>query len=353
MRPSRAAAWALPVFVTASVFSPCVDAQEKERAVPVTTARASAEPFQVRITVEGELESPAEPTVAAEIDGQVLETLVQEGETVDAGQPLATLDPEAYEIALERAQAGVARTEALIVNFRRTEDRLEGLKKRQLSAQSELDKAETDLAATIAELAAAKAQVREIAYQLKKTRVSSPIRGVIQTRHVAAGDYVKKGDPLFKIVATERLSARLYFPESLAGQVRVGLPVTLGIGTGSASVEAAITRLLPAADPGNRALSALVDFDNPGNWQPGLSATGNVLLESRPRAVMVPAQSVVRRPGGTVVYRIEQNRALAQPVTLGQRNGDRVEIVSGIAPDMTIAVDGAGFLTDGAAVEIR
>jgi RND family efflux transporter MFP subunit len=175
----------------------------------------------------------------------------------------------------------------------------------------------------------------------------------VQIRHVSIGDYVKVGDPAFQIVADDTLSARVFFPEALAGRIQVGLPVALRAGGDQRSVQAQITRLLPALDPSNRSLAVLVDFPNDHAWRPGLSVIAQVSVEARAEAVMTPVRSVVRRPAGSVVYRVEDGRAIEQQVQLGQTDGDWVEILSGLSGDTTVAVDGAGFLTDGAAVEIR
>ena len=85
----------------------------------------------------------------------------------------------------------------------------------------------------------------------------------------------------------------------------------------------------------------------------GRRISAQVTVESRANAVMTPVRSVVRRPAGSVVYRIENNRAVEQVVELGQTDGDWVEVRSGLAGDTNVVVDGAGFLSDGAAVEIR
>lgn len=330
-----------------------VSAAEDALTVPVTVTRSVSKPLQITATAQGELESPANPVIAAEVEGQVMQLQAQDGDAVDAQQILATLDPEPYDIALDSAKASVARLEAVVQNQQLTVSRLKDLRRRQSSAQSDLDKARTDLAAGRAELTAAKANMRNARYQLDKASIRSPAKGVVQKRYISVGSYVKKGDPVFQIVATDALTARLYIPESLADKMQPGLPVELHAGGDSHIVHASITRLLPALDPDNRALAAMVDFNNEYQWRPGASIDARITLNTVNDAVMVPVRSVVRRPAGSVVYRIENGKAIAQNVELGTRSGNEVEITSGLDADSTIALDGAGFLTDGAAVEVR
>ena len=95
-----------------------------------------------------------------------------------------------------------------------------------------------------------------------------------------------------------------------------------------------------------------MDINNPGSWRPGASVNGTVIIAEHPGAVTVPEQSVVRRPAGEVVYVIEQGRARQRVVRTGQRKEGRIEILEGVTVGDILAVDGAGFLTDGARVQV-
>ncbi|NJO15684.1 MAG: efflux RND transporter periplasmic adaptor subunit [Thioploca sp.] len=323
-------------------------------AVSVTVTQSIRRAVEVTVEVLGDLESLAQPTIAAEISGQVMAINVDEGNPVKQGQTLAELDAKPYQLALAREQAEQQRLQALIKNQELTLERYQNLVQKNASAQSELDKAKTDSAVLQAELAGVQVRLEEAQYNLSKTVITSPVTGTIQRRLVSVGDYLQPGTPLFQIVTTTPLRARLYFPETLAAQIHLSLPVKLTIPEQTKlPVKAAITALRPMLDTRNRALEALAEFDNPGNWKPGYSIKAVVILERRPRAVMVPAGALVRRPAGTVVYRITHNHAKQQVVQTGQRDGEWIEILSGIAAGETIVLDGAGFLTDDVPVNVR
>jgi len=112
-----------------------------------------------------------------------------------------------------------------------------------------------------------------------------------------------------------------------------------------------ITELQPAIGLGSRAVMAIINLEDPGKLRPKATLSGQVLIETRKHAIMVPALSIVRRPIGEVVYVIEGNKAGARQVTTGQQDAGLVEITSGLAGDEIIATDGAAFLTDGASVK--
>jgi hypothetical protein len=97
---------------------------------------------------------------------------------------------------------------------------------------------------------------------------------------------------------------------------------------------------------------AIVDLENPGKLRPKATLSGKVLIETRKKAVMVPAISIVRRPAGEVVYIINANKAEARLVEKGLQQDGLVEVTSGLQGGETVAVDGAAFLTDGALIKI-
>jgi hypothetical protein len=103
----------------------------------------------------------------------------------------------------------------------------------------------------------------------------------------------------------------------------------------------------------NRAFDVVVEVKNPGGWKPGASVNGAVVIEEHEQAVAVPEVSVVLRPAGKVVYVIENGKAVQHIVTTGVTQNGLVEILQGLKAGEKIAVDGAGFLTDQAAVAVK
>jgi RND family efflux transporter MFP subunit len=189
---------------------------------------------------------------------------------------------------------------------------------------------------------------------LGKTRVVAPIDGEIETQVVASGDYVKVGDPLFTIVGTQRMRAHLLFPENAANRIRPGLKVTLeSPAAPGRAIESTIDEIKPTMSAGNRALDAIVRFEtNDGAFRGGGSVNARVVLQTKSDALMVPEQSVVLRPAGKVVYVVANGRASQRLVETGLKQDGLQEVVKGLAAGDVIAADGAGFLSDGAAVTL-
>jgi len=237
---------------------------------------------------------------------------------------------------------------------RSTEEILVDMDKRLWRAYRWLDEALAQRAVLREQLSAARARAETTGRSLGKTKVVAPIDGEIETQVVAQGDYVKVGDPLFALVGMLRMRAHLLFPESAGNRIRPGLKVRLeSPAAPGRSVETAIDEIKPTVNAGNRALDAIVRFESDdGGFRGGGSVNARVVVEVKQGALMVPEQSVVLRPAGKVVYVIDNGRATQRVIETGMKQDGLQEVVKGLAPGEVIATDGAGFLSDGAAVTL-
>jgi len=329
-------------------------ATEATRAVPIETAVVKSQTVEVVEQSLGRLEAPRIPAVSAETTGQIVSIAVDAGDRVAAGTALAVLDDEAQRLSLDSAEATVARLQVLLENQERTVGRLEQLSKEQSVAESMLDDAVAQARALRAQVAEASARSREAARALSKTRVVSPIDGIVQAKHISVGDFVTPGLPMFEVVADELLRAYLPFPETLSDRIAPGQPVLLSLPTREdEAVRAEVSEIRPMVGVGSSAIEAIVAFHNPGAWKSGASVRGRVVIERHENSMVVPELSVVQRPSGDVVYVIEGDLVREHLVKTGVRRDGWIEVLSGLDVGATIATDGAGFLTDGASVRTR
>lgn len=353
-RSFRSASLALLVVV--SVASGCrgndEDSPQFVRKTPVTVAEATREPLQAVETTVGRLEATSMPALAAETSGRLVRLHVDGGSVVKRDQVLAELDGEPQRLAVASARASVERLEALLANQSRTVLRYEELRSKAVS-ESMLEEAIAQQSVRAAELNDARARLAEAEYRLDRTRIRSPADAIVERRLISVGDFVSPGTPIVTIVGMDRLRAVLPFPERLSGQLRTGLAVTLDQpARPGASVTATIAEVRPMVGTNNRALEALVDLPAGSDWPPGGTVTARVVLASH-EGVVVPTASVVRRPAGDVVYVVTGDKVAERKVPVGLRTVEKAEILGGVEPGETVAVSGAGFLTDGALVTVR
>jgi RND family efflux transporter MFP subunit len=182
----------------------------------------------------------------------------------------------------------------------------------------------------------------------------APIDGEIETQIIAVGDYVKLGDPLFKLVGMQDMRVHLLLPEAAATRIRPGLKVVLSPPAAPERLlTARIDEIKPTVGANNRALDAIVKIRGDGQlFRGGGTVNARIVTSTLDDALMVPEHSLVLRPAGKVVYVIEGGVARQRVVETGLRQDGLQQISKGIAAGDTVVADGAGFLTDGAAVSL-
>ena len=323
------------------------------RSVLISTSKAEITDLPVWLTTVGQVHSQSEPTLAAEVEGRITMVAVDTGDAIEKGQLLAETDTSTLLLQQIAAQAGIERLVVHITNGVRRVERFETLSSKNLSSQTELDDAREQLEAFRADYKAAEAQLAIVNDSLEKSQNIAPVSGVIQLRLISTGDFVKRGDALFEITRPELLQAWLPFPESLALRIHIGQPAKIYSPlTPGEYVSGEVSQLQPSIGLGSRAVMAIIDLDDPGKLRPKATLSGKVLVDTRQQAVMIPNISMVRRPEGEVVYVISNSIAEARVIQTGIYDGGRVEIVSGLEGNETIATDGAAFLTDGVSVKL-
>jgi membrane fusion protein, multidrug efflux system len=325
-----------------------------QRAVQIAAAEVQPRTLEVYEEVVGSLENVIDPKIGAEVAGRVTRVLAFTGKKVRQGELLAEIDAQDFEIQSRADAAEVKRLQALLENQERIVARQQKLVQQGFISQNALDEALAQRAVLREQIAAARARVESTGRNLGKTRVVAPNDGEIESQVVTPGDYVKVGDPLFTLVGMSRMRAHLLFPESAANRIRPGLKVRLeSPAAPGKSIETRIDEIKPTVNAGNRALDAIVRFEaTDGAFRGGGSVNARVVIAVKENALMVPEQSVVLRPAGKVAYVLEGNRVAQRVVETGRKQDGMQEIVSGLAPGERIATDGAGFLTDGAAVTL-
>lgn len=331
-------------------------AAPESRIVTVTLEEAVTTEVREELFAVGRLVSRNTPTLAAEVNARVVAVHVDDGQSVTAGQVLLSLDPTTFELAIQEAQANIQRLVVSIENGQRRVDRYQDLKTKEVMPQERLDDAEAALAVDKASLAAAEARLAIARDRLEKTTLVSPVDGVVERRLVSVGDYAREGTALVTLSDTVNMRAEIPFPETVGGLLRIGQvlqlesPVSPGL-----RIRATVDEIRPQVSAMNQSLMVISNLVNPGPWRPQATLDAMLVVETRPRAVVVPALAVVKRPSGDVVYRLDtrQERVAHQVVVrTGIKRDGETEIKEGLEPGDLVVVEGAHYLTDGAQVSV-
>lgn len=353
---------ALLTCMALTLLAACGQDAEQKKAVPppslITVTQAAKGEFEVVLETLGTLEVLADPKIGAEVAGRVTQVLARTGTQVKAGDLLAVIDAGDVSLQNKADEAEARRIEVLAKQQEKLAERQQSLMDKGFLSKNAGEDVAAQRAALSAQFDAARARADNSRRSVGKTQVRAPIAGIVEVQIVSPGDYVKVGDPLFNLVAPKKLRAHLPFAESFGPRLKQGQKVRLVSPLAPGKVfNSRIKDIRPGIVEGSRSLDVLADIDNDGSLRGGGTVNASVIVAARAEALTVPEQSVVLRPAGKVVYVIVaadgQKKAQQRPVKIGTKRGGRIEILEGLAGGETIALDGAGFLTNGAAVTVK
>src|SRR5262245_21735773 len=319
----------------------------------VRVAQVKAEDVVYRVQALGSLEADEMVRVPAQVEGAVAEVLFQAGARVNPTTVLLRIDPEKYRLEAERAEAQFKTAVAEQNRAERDLARREALAVDQLVSAEELNRSRGEAERLRAATAAAKAG-RDLAQEnLRRSDVRAPRAGVINTRSVETGQYVKEGDVLATLADTSRLRLRFKVSDAESLHANEGDTVSFRIAAlGDESFPARIYHVSDVADPATRQVEVLAWVKNPGALKPGFFAEVTLATESKKNAMVVPEGAIQASERGFIGYAVQDGKAKARPVQIGLRTGTGVvEILSGVGAGDTVVVEGSDRIADGVPVQ--
>ena len=321
--------------------------------IVVSSTFPSTQEINEEENLMGLIYSKSSPSLAVEVSGRVVKIIADVGDEVKAGDILAKIDSEKYNLQFSQAKAEIARLSALLVNKELDLQRAEKLFKDNLVSEEMMDRTKADFNALKEQMNAADAQLRNANRLIEETNIKAPIESEVAIKHIDAGDYVQPGMVVYELVDTKNLKVDLSFPEYLSPKLKKGLEVRITSPTNPDEIVISkIKDIKPNIDSRNKSLTTIIDFENPGTWLPGASSRATVVFSKFENAIVVPQISVVRRSIGEVIYVVKGDSVKETLVKTGLRKEGYIQILEGIALNDEIVKDGAGFLADSSIIEI-
>jgi HlyD family secretion protein len=382
---------------------------------PISTTNLATGDATREVELLGQVESRQQANVRSQIDGLVESVLVEPGDRVTQGMTIAILDNADGEVALSQAKARLAQAQSNLArlevgtrpeiiaqrqavlssarareqeaqdNLKRTSDLVaQGAQSQRtlIEARSAVDdsrgntlEAEASLQEAIAgpipeeieaqraNVAAAEASVNRAEIDLQRTQIQAISDGVVEQRHVSAGDYVESADEIATLVASDSLDVFLEVPEELTSSIKPGLPVTLNTrALPQWQGRATITGIVPTTDTASRRQRVRVRLDNPpAGLLSGMAVLGNLQLQSDREAYpkgnrpsfTISRDAVTRRQDRWLVYTVADNQVQEIKVEMIADMGDRVAIYNPqLRSGQAIVLRGGDGLSDGAMVKV-
>ena len=307
------------------------------------------------VALTGDLHPLETIDVRSRIEGDLTAVYVREGESVRAGQLLASFEASTQESTRASAEADRVAANAELANAQWTLEQNESLFKAGAIAERDLKTSQQAVTTARARLAAAVARLRATGNEARDTRVVAPASGVVEKRLVDGGVHLARGAPMFTIVRSGTLELAAAVPARQATAVRAGQVVHF-VADGR-RFDGKVARISPTIDPATRSVTVYVQVPNPGNTLRGGSfATGRVVSRTLTNALAIPTGALRQgqEDGKPFVYRIDGKTLNVAPVQVGVVDEQQgiAQITDGLAAGDKIVVGNVGTLGRGMQVTI-
>jgi multidrug efflux system membrane fusion protein len=331
-------------------------------AVPVTAAAVIQKTVPVQLTAIGNVEAYSTVSVKSQIGGILTHVHFKEGQDVNKGDLLFTMDPRPYEAALKQAEANLAKDTAQLENARVEAHRYEELVKKGYVAQQQYDQVRTNAATFEATVNADKALVENAGLQLKYCYIYSPINGRTGNLLANQGNLIKANadDPMVTINQIQPIYVSFSVPEQYLGEIKkymsAGKVKVEAFITNSENkpVEGILTFVDNSVDISTGMIKLKATFVNKDRhlW-PGQFVNAIMTLTTQPNAVIVPSQAIQTGQKGEYVFLIKKDTVEIRPVVIARTMNGEAVVEKGLQSGDKVVTDGQLRLVPGAKVELK
>src|ERR1700720_1943129 len=361
-------------------LSGCSSKKENEPSPTVTVQVATVEvkPIQDVVTADAVLYSREQAPIVPRINAPVRKFYVERGSKVHVGQLLAELEDRdlvgavtenqgsyqqaeaSYQTALQRAQQDLVLAKEQLDAQQKVYDNRQALFKQGAVSQKDVTDAQIaltqardqyqmaqkqfDLQAAKGQLNAAKGKSSSAAAQLSYARIVSPINGVVTDRPIYPGETAPSGAPILTVMDLSQVIARAHIAQQEAAELKAGDAAKISLPGQSEDFLGKVTLVSPALDPNSTTVEVWVQAANPGGkLKPGSSVRVAIVSQTVPKALVVPAASILTGPdGATSVFTVNaSNKPIRKTVKVGIRTDTDAQITDGLSGGERVVTVGA------------
>lgn len=339
-------------------------AAKQERLTAVLTHPVERKDVPIELEGIGSAAALMNVTVRPQVDGRITKVFFTEGQPVKTGDVLAQIDPRPYQIALQQAEANLARDQATLESNQGNYDRLEKLAQGHFVSTQDVQNQKALVGQTKASLLGDQAAIESAKLNLSYARVTAPIDGVAGIRLIDPGNYVRAGDTNGIVILTQLDPIAVVFslpqddlPKVAAELAHTGrLPVVARDREGLTELAHGELRVIDNQVVSSTATIRLkAVFPNPDHklW-PNLFVKAQLLLETRKDALVIPSSAIQRGPRGPFVYVIGKDQtAETRMIKVELSIEEQTVIAEGLQVGEQVVVEGQNQLRPGAKVQVR
>ena len=329
-------------------------APEPVRAVKLLTVGVDV--LQAEQEYAGEVRARVESRLGFRVAGKIVQRQAELGQRVRAGQVLAQLDPQDYQLAAQAAQAQVSAAQTQRDLAAAEFKRYSGLKDQNFISGAELERRKASLDSAQATLAQARAQSSAQGHQAGYTRLLADVSGVVTGIDAETGQVVAAGTPVVRIAQDGARDVVFAVPEDKVAQMAPGQSVRVRLWAGDQVLPGRVREVAASADPVTRTYAVKVSIDVA--TAPPLGATVSVLPQGQgavtASAITLPTTALRQQGQGTAVwvYDPATSTVHSQEVQIAKADGNAAVVASGLTAGMQVVATGVHVLSPGQKVVI-
>jgi len=322
---------------------------------PVRTLTVSPRSTIAAVDFAGEVRPRVETRAGFQVAGRMTQRLVEVGQLVRQGQPLATIDPQDYRLVAEASEA--ARTSAQVDRDQQRADykRFEDLQAKGFISQAELDRRKASLDAAEARHAQAVANARVTGNQTGYATLRAPHDAVVTAIDAEVGQVVAAGQSVVRLAQTGEKEVLIGIPEQQLAALKGANEISVRLWAGGAPIKGTLRELSPVADPATRTFPARIGLVNPpATAALGMTATVSFAIPLPQPVISVPLQALVVESGATHTWRYDAatNTVHRTRVSIGNVTGNEVVVTEGLKAGDVVVTAGAHQLKEGQKVKL-
>ena len=365
------------VWIAAAMLPACSKPQARSLAAadpPVVAAviTVASESYPITIPVTGTLVSHTRVDVKAEVIGHIARFDKEEGERVEAGEPVVWVDDENSRLAERQAKTAVDSAEAALDRARLIEDhskveleRAGNLVKSGGITDKDLKAAQLACRDATAQVALAEAQTEQMRAALavaqkrvRDTVIYAPVAGEIQRKVLNKGSYVEAPTHIFTIVDNSRLELESPVPSADLASIRPGQAVTFRVNSyPEAKFAGRVIEINPSVEEQTRAAKVRIQVANSGGkLKAGMFAEGEILTGTTAGAIVIPASAVYRddrSAKSAYVFTLSDGKAVRCNVRIGHERDSSLEIIEGLHAGEELIAEQSIEIAEGVRVQPR
>ncbi|MES2483221.1 MAG: efflux RND transporter periplasmic adaptor subunit [Pseudomonadota bacterium] len=327
---------------------------EPVRAVKLMTVAPSG--YGTTLEYAAEVRPRVESRVGFRVGGKIIERGAEAGRRVKAGDLLARIDPQDFQLAADaaRAQVSAATTQRDLAaaDLRRYVQ----LREQNFISGAEIERRETTLKAAEAQLEQAKAQLSAQGNQAGYARLVAPVSGVVTAVEAEVGQVVAAGTPVVRIAQDGPRDAIFSVPEDKVAAIRAGGEVSVRLWSDNRMLAGRVREVSASADPVTRTFQVKVAL--PAERAPALGSTVYVTPKGTGIAGMpvlkLPTSALRQEGAGSAVWVLDPATMTvkSQPVRIATADGNDVVVSEGLQPGMQVVTAGVHVLSPGQKVTV-